>query len=76
MKRTDDRMLQFARASRNAFLVAAMESPSRAADLARRATGRPPHVYNINEIFFVVEEWLEMQENKYRTQRTSRMGHQ
>lgn len=47
---TDDRMLQFARASRNAFLVAIMESPSRAADLALRSSGRPPHEYNINEI--------------------------
>ena len=64
---TDDRMLQFARASRNAFLVAIMESPSRANDLALRATGRPPQGYNINEIFFVADDWLDMRANIYRT---------
>ena len=64
---TDDRMLQFARASRNAFLVAIMESPSRASDLALRATGRPPQGYNIHEIFFVSEEWLDLRANIYRT---------
>ena len=64
---TDDRMLQFARASRNAFLVAILESPSRAADLTLRSTGRPMHVYNINEIFFVADEWLDMRANIYRT---------
>ena len=63
----DDRMLQFARASRNAFLVAILEAPSRAEDLNIRATGRPPHGYNINEIFLVADEWLEMRMNMYRT---------
>ena len=63
----DDRMLQFARASRNAFLVALLETPSRAEDLSIRATGRPPYTYNINEIFFIADEWLEMRMNIYRT---------
>ena len=64
---TDDRMLQFARASRNAFMVAILESPSRAEDLILRSTGRPPQVYNIHEIFFVADEWLDMRANIYRT---------
>ena len=51
----DDRMLQFARAGRNAFLVAILEAPSRADDLTLRATGRPLY------------EWLEMRMNIYRT---------
>ena len=63
----DDRMLQFARASRNAFLVAILEAPSRAEDLGVRATGRPPYRYSINEIFFVADEWLDMRLNIYRT---------
>ena len=48
----DDRMVQFARACRNAFLIAITASPSRATDLLRRATGRPLPVYDIREIFF------------------------
>ena len=63
----DDRMLQFARASRNAFLVAILEAPSRAEDLGVRATGRPPYRYSVNEIFFVADEWLDMRLNIYRT---------
>lgn len=63
----DDRMLQFARASRTAFLLAITESPSRAADLVLRATGREVHAYDIREIFFVAEEWLDMRLNIYRT---------
>ena len=65
--RTDDRMLQFARASRNAFLVAVMDSPSRAADLILRATGRALHSYDIREIFFVADDWLEQRVNICRT---------
>ena len=62
-----DRMVQFALACRSAFLIAITESPSRAADLLIRATGRPLSVYDIHEIFFVADEWLEMSLNIYRT---------
>ena len=55
----EDRMVQFARACRSSFLLATAESPGRAADLIRRATGRPLPVYDIREIFFVADEWLE-----------------
>lgn len=65
--RTDDRMLQFARASRNAFLVAIMDSPSRAADLVLRATGRALHTYDLREVFFVADDWLEQRANICRT---------
>ena len=63
----NDRMVQFARACRSAFLIAITESPSRAKDLLLRATGRPLPVYDIREIFFVADEWLEMRLNIYRT---------
>ena len=69
----EDRMVQLARACRQAFLMAIMESPSRAEDLLRRATGRPLPVYDIREIFFIADEWLEMRLNIYRT---PRLGHQ
>lgn len=59
-----DRMVQFARACRSAFLLAIT---SRATDLIIRATGRPLPVYDIHEIFFVADEWLEMRLNIYRT---------
>ena len=63
----EDRMVQFARACRHAFLLAITESPSRADDLLRRATGHPLHIYDIHEIFFIADEWLEMRLNIYRT---------
>lgn len=64
--RADDRMIQFAQASRTAFLLAITESPSRAADLILRATGREMHAYDIREIFFIAEDWLDMRLNIYR----------
>lgn len=63
----EDRMVLHTRACRHAFLLAITESPSRADDLLRRATGRPLHVYDIREIFFIADEWLEMRLNIYRT---------
>lgn len=60
-------MVHFAHASRNAFLLAITESPSRAADFVLRATGRALHSYDIREIFFVADDWLEMRLNIYRT---------
>lgn len=65
--RADDRMIQFAQASRTAFLLAITESPTRAADLVLRATGRELHTYDVREVFFVAEERLEMRLNIYRT---------
>ena len=65
--RADDRMIHFAQAARTAFLIAITESPSRAADLILRATGREVHAYDVREIFFVSEEWLDMRLNIYRT---------
>ena len=65
--RADDRMIQFAQASRAAFLLAITESPSRAADLILRATGRELHTYDVREVFFVAEEWLDMRLHIYRT---------
>ena len=63
----EDRMVQFARACRIAFLIAITESPSRARDLVLRATGRPLPVYDIREIFFIADDWLDMRHNIYRT---------
>ena len=65
--RADDRMIHFAQAARTAFLLAITESPSRASDLLLRATGREIHAYDVREIFFVSEEWLDMRLNIYRT---------
>ena len=63
----NDRMVQFARACRSAFLIAITESPSRARDLLIRATGRPLPVYDIREIFFIADDWLDVRLNIYRT---------
>lgn len=63
----EDRMVQFARACRSTFLMAITESAGRATDLIQRATGRPMPIYDIREVFFVADEWLERRLNIYRT---------
>ena len=70
-----DRMVQFARARRGAFLIAITESPSRARDLLLRATGRPLPVYDIREIFFLADDWLDMRLNIY-ISNSPRVGYQ